>query len=137
MTTPQSDPQPVGGPPAGSSGMDPKLAGLLAYIIPPITGIVFLLIEKSNSVVRWHAAQSIVFGVVWIVLWVVFTILSTILGTVIPIIGWVISLVVWLVLALGGFVLWVVCLIKGYSGEKWRMPVLAAYADKVVSSDIG
>lgn len=117
--------------------MDPKLAGLLAYIIPPITGIIFLLIEKTNDVVRWHAAQSIVFGVVWIVLWVVFTILSTILGTVIPIIGWLISLVVWLVLALGGFILWVVCLIKGYSGEKWRMPFLAQYADKVASSNIG
>lgn len=138
MTTPPSDPQPVGGPqPAASSGMDPKLAGLLAYLIPPITGIVFLLIEKKNRVVRWHAAQSIVFGVVWIVLWVVFTILSTVVGTLVPIIGWMISLVVWLVLALGGFVLWVICLIKGYSGEMWRMPVLAPYADKVVASDIG
>ena len=45
-----------------SSGMDPKLAGLLAYLIPPITGIIFFIIEKTNRVVRWHAAQSIVFG---------------------------------------------------------------------------
>lgn len=134
MTTPQPDPQPAGGPPT-SSGMDPKLAGLLAYVVPPITGIVFLLVEKTNRVVRWHAAQSTVFGVVWVVLWVVFTILSTILGTVIPVIGWLVSLAVWLVLALGGFVLWVVCLIKGYSGEMWRMPVLAPWADKVVGSD--
>ncbi len=138
MTTPQSDPQPTGGPqPAASSGMDPQLAGLLAYLIPPITGITFLLIEKTNKVVRWHAAQSIVFGIVWIVLWVVFTILSTILGMLVPIIGTIISLVVWLGLALGGFILWVLCLIKGYSGEMWRMPVLAPYADKVASSDIG
>lgn len=128
----------MGGPqPAASSGMDPQLAGLLAYLIPPITGIIFLLIEKTNKVVRWHAAQSIVFGIVWIVLWVVFTILSTILGMLVPIIGTIISLVVWLGLALGGFILWVLCLIKGYSGEMWRMPVLAPYADKVVSSNIG
>lgn len=117
--------------------MDPKLAGLLAYIIPPITGIVFLLIEKANPVVRWHAAQSIVFGVVWIVLWIVLVILSMILSAVIPVLGSIAGFLITVVVWLGGFVLWVICLIKGYSGEKWRMPVLAPYADKVASSNIG
>ncbi len=120
--------------PATTSGMDPKLAGLLAYIIPPITGIIFYLIEKSNHVVRWHAAQSIVFGIAWIVLWVVFSILSTVLSTVIPILGAIASILIWLVIALGGFILWIVCLIKGYSGEMWRMPILAPYAEKIYSS---
>lgn len=126
-------------PPAAAqtSGMDPRLAGLLAYLIPPITGIVFILIEKTNQVVRWHAAQSIVFGVAWIVLWVVFTIASTVLSVVIPILGTIASLLIWLVLAAGGFVLWVVCLIKGYSGEIWRMPILAPWADKIVASKLG
>jgi uncharacterized membrane protein len=123
-------------PPAQSSGMDPKVAGLLAYIIPPITGIVFLLIEKTNPVVRWHSAQSIVFGVAWIVLWVVFTVLSMVLSTVIPIIGAIISLLIWLVIFLGGFILWVLCLIKGYSGTMWRMPVLAQFADKIVTAKV-
>ena len=130
-----STPPPATPPPA-SSGMDPKLAGLLAYVIPPLTGIVFLLIEKSNNVVRWHAAQSIVFGVAWIVLWVVFTVLSMVLSTVIPLIGTVISLLVWLVIFLGGFILWVVCLIKGYSGKIWRMPGLAQFADKIVTAKV-
>ncbi|HUP20372.1 MAG TPA: DUF4870 domain-containing protein [Gemmatimonadota bacterium] len=129
----QPPPQPV----AQSGSMDPKLAGLLAYLIPPITGIVFILIEKSNRVVRWHAAQSIVFGIAWVVLWVVFTILSMVLSTMIPLIGSIISLLIWLVLAVGGFVLWVVCLIKGYSGQMWRMPLLAPYADKIASSNLG
>jgi uncharacterized membrane protein len=116
-----------------SSGMDPKLAGLLAYIVPPITGIVFLLIEKANPVVRWHAAQSTAFGAAWIVLWVVFTVLSMILSTVVPIIGTIISLLIWLVIFIGGFVLWVICLIKGYSGTMWRMPFVAQLADKIYS----
>lgn len=113
--------------------MDPKLAGLLAYVIPPITGIVFLLIEKANRVVRWHAAQSTVFGIAWIVVWVVFTVLSTVLSTAVPIIGSILSLLIWLVLFLGGFVLWVICLIKGYSGTIWRMPFLAQFADRIYS----
>lgn len=121
-------------PAAQSSGMDPKLAGLLAYVIPPLTGIVFILIEKTNQVVRWHAAQSIVFGIAWIVLWVVFSVVSMVFSTVVPLIGMIVSLVIWLVIFVGGFVLWVICLIKGYSGKVWRMPLLAQFADKIVKA---
>lgn len=115
-----------------SSDLDPRLAGLLAYLIPPITGIVFLLVEKKNEVVRWHAAQSTVFGIAWIIAWVVITVFGTVLSTVVPILGAIVAALVWLVLVVGAFVLWLVCLIKGYSGEKWRMPMLAQFADRVV-----
>ena len=117
-----------------SSGMDPKLAGLLAYLVPPITGIVFFLIEKTNQVVRWHAAQSIVFGIAWIVLWIAFTVLSMVLTAILPIIGTIIGFLVWIVVFLGGVVIWVVCLIKGYSGQMWRMPLIAPYADRLMGS---
>lgn len=117
-----------------SSGMDPKLAGLLAYLIPPITGIIFFIIEKSNRVVRWHAAQSIVFGVAWIVLWVLLTVVSMVLSAVIPIIGTIIGFLVTFVVWIGGVILWIVCLIKGYSGQMWRMPLIAPWADKVMGS---
>lgn len=116
-----------------TTGMDPKLAGLLAYLVPPITGIVFLLIEKRQAVVRWHAAQSIVFGVAWIALWIGATILSMVLSA-IPIVGWLIGILLWLVLGLGGFLLWILCLIKGYSGQMWRMPFLAQFADRIYGS---
>ena len=117
-----------------SSGMDPKLAGLLAYLVPPITGIIFFLIEKTNQVVRWHAAQSIVFGIAWIVLWIAFTVLSMVLTAILPIIGTIIGFLIWIVVFLGGVVLWVVCLIKGYSGQMWRMPIIAPYADRLMGS---
>ena len=117
-----------------SSGMDPKLAGLLAYLVPQITGIVFFLIEKSNRVVRWHAAQSIVFGIAWVVLWIALTVLSMVLSAIIPIIGTIIGFLVTFVVFLGGIVIWVVCLIKGYSGQMWRMPLIASYADRLVGS---
>jgi uncharacterized membrane protein len=117
-----------------SSGMDPKLAGLLAYLVPPITGIIFFLIEKSNRVVRWHAAQSIVFGIAWIVLWIALTVLSMVLSAIIPIIGTIIGFLVTFVVFIGGVILWIVCLIKGYSGQMWRMPVVAPYADRIMGS---
>lgn len=126
-TPPPPTPQPQ------SSGMDPKLAGLLAYIVPPITGIIFLLIEKSNAVVRWHAAQSTVFGIAWIILWVVFSVLSAVLSAAIPVIGAIIGFLIWIVLFIGGLILWVICLMKGYSGTMWRMPFLAQFADRIYS----
>ena len=41
-----------------STGLEPKLAGLLTYLFGPITGVVFLVLEKKSSFVRFHAMQS-------------------------------------------------------------------------------
>lgn len=123
-------------PPQSSSGLDPRLAGLLAYLIPPLTGIIFLLVEKSDRTVRWHAAQSTVFGIVWIILWFALTIVATVISAVVPFFG-LLAWPIWVVVWIGGLILWVVCLIKGYSGEVWRMPVLAEYADKILASQGG
>jgi uncharacterized membrane protein len=138
QNAPQTPPPP---PPSGqrppaasqtSTGLDPKLAGLLCYILGIITGLIFFLIEKSNDVVRFHAAQSIVFSGAVIVLWIVLMIVGLILTS----ISWqlgnlfgLLSLVLWL----GLFVVWVVLLIKGYSGEKWKLPVLGDMAERIAS----
>ena len=83
---PQTPPPPPDQrPPAAaqtSTGLDPKLAGLLCYILGIITGLIFFLIEKSNDVVRFHAAQSIVFSGSVIILWIVLAILGMIIATV-------------------------------------------------------
>ncbi|CAN5168906.1 DUF4870 domain-containing protein [soil metagenome] len=136
----QPPPQPAGQPPASgqatSTGLDPHLAGLLCYILGIITGLIFFLIEKTNSVVRFHAAQSIVFGGAAILLWIVLMILGVILGA----ISWqlgslfgLLTIVVWL----GLFIVWVILLIKGYSGEKWKLPILGDMAERLAASGIG
>ena len=49
--------------PGGGTGMDPKIAGLLTYLLGWVTGLIFLLIEKDDSFVKFHAWQSVlVFG---------------------------------------------------------------------------
>jgi uncharacterized membrane protein len=133
-------PPPAGQPSASgqatSTGLDPKLAGLLCYILGIITGLIFFLIEKTNAVVRFHAAQSIVFGAASIILWIVLTIIGIVLST----ISWqmgeffgLITILVWL----GLFVVWVVLLIKGYSGEKWKLPLLGNMAERLAGSGVG
>ena len=129
-------PPPLGQrPPAASqssTGLDPKLAGLLCYILGIITGLIFFLIEKSNDVVRFHAAQSILFSGSMIVLWIVITILQFVILSISLSLGSIFSLLTML-LGLAVFVLWVVLLIKGYSGEKWKLPVIGDMAERMAS----
>ncbi len=42
-----------------STGLAPNVAAALSYILGPITGVLFLVLEKENRFVRFHAAQSI------------------------------------------------------------------------------
>lgn len=132
---PQSPPPPPPatpppGGPATSTGLDPKLAGLLSYILTPITGIIFFLIEKTNTVVRFHAAQSIVFGVFVVALMIVISILTMILVTISFSLGSLFGLLSTL-LWLGVFIVWIILLVKGYSGEKWKLPVLGDLAERM------
>ncbi|MBW3660301.1 MAG: DUF4870 domain-containing protein [Gemmatimonadetes bacterium] len=136
--TPQPPPPPSGSPPGEttSTGLDPKLAGLLCYILGIVTGLIFFLIEKANQTVRFHAAQSIVFSIAWIVVWVVLGVLGIVLGQISWTLGnlfGIVSLLVWL----GLFIVWIVLLIKGYSGEKWKLPVLGDIAERMAASGAG
>lgn len=46
-----------------SLGFPQNVAGALCYLLGPVTGIIFLLLEKKNRFIRFHALQStIVFG---------------------------------------------------------------------------
>ena len=122
-------------PPAASqssTGLDPKLAGLLCYILGIVTGLIFFLIEKSNNVVRFHAAQSILFSGSVIVLWILIVILQFVILSISMTLGSIFSLLTML-LGLAVFVLWVVLLIKGYSGQKWKLPVIGDMADRMAS----
>jgi uncharacterized membrane protein len=120
-------------PPASGSGLEPNVAGALSYLFMPLTGILFLLLEKERPTVRFHAAQSTVIGVAAIGVWIVASILSAILAM-IPILGWLAAVAIWMVLGLGGLVLWLVLMIRAYKGEEWHVPVAADYAQKLLAT---
>ena len=101
-----------------STGMQPNLAALLSYLVGPITGIIFYLIEKENKFVRFHAMQSIVvFGFLWV--------LNAVLA-IIPVIGWAIMPIV----AVVSLILWIVLMIKAYQGEYFKLPIAGDIAEK-------
>jgi uncharacterized membrane protein len=102
------------------SGLQENVAGLLCYVLGWITGIVFLLIEKENKFVRFHAVQSIVvFGA--------YTVLVIVLNFV-PLIGWIISTIVGIL----AFILWIVLMVKAYQGQLYKLPVAGNIAENQV-----
>lgn len=136
-TPPSSTPPPSPGPSGEttSTGLDPKLAGLLCYILGLLTGLIFYLIEKTNRTVRFHAAQSIVFSIGWVVVWVVLAVVGMVLTMIDYTLGnlfGIVSLLVWL----GLFIVWIVLLVKGYSGERWKLPVIGDIAERMAASDV-
>jgi len=132
-TPPPSQPPVLSDPPPGpgggektSMGLEPNLAAALSYVCCWLTGIVFYLLEKNNSFVRFHAMQSIVtFGS----LTVIFIILQVI--DYLPIPG--ASLFSWI--AQGGLLLlelivFLILVIKAYQGERYHLPVAGEIAEK-------
>jgi uncharacterized membrane protein len=103
-----------------STGLEANIAGLLCYVLGWVTGIIFLLIEKDNKFVRFHAWQSIfVFGA--------YTILALVFGW-IPFIGWVMTYI----LGVLAFILWVFLIYKAYKGEQYKLPWAGDMAAKQV-----
>lgn len=127
------DPQ----PPAvvqSSTGLAPNVGGALAYLLGPITGIIFFVLEKNNRFIRFHAAQSIGIFVVFFIGSIVLMVVSTILAA-IPVIGWLIALALGLfslLIAFGGLLLWLFLMYKAYSNEEWEFPWIGQQSRKVL-----
>ena len=115
---------------ASSTGLAPNVAGALAYLLGPITGILFFLLEKENRFVRYHAAQSITLGLLWIALSVVFSVLSGML-VMVPVLGWLVALLLSVVFGLGGFFLWIFLMWRAFQGREWESPIAGPMARKL------
>ncbi len=114
---------------ASSSGLSPNVAALLSYFTI-IGAIIFMVLQPYNKdrFVRFHAFQSLFFHIAWVILWV-----ASVIVAMVPVIGWIISIFTWLVLGLGGFVLWVFLVYKAYNNEKFQLPVIGKIAEEQAS----
>ena len=100
-----------------ATGLNKNTAGALAYVLGPITGVAFLVLEK-DPYVRFHAMQSIVvFISLFVLQWILGITLIFLLF--VPLIG-IIS-----------FVLWLILIYKAWQGEKWEVPVLGKFAKQL------
>ena len=100
-----------------STGLDANVSAALSYLVGFVTGIIFLLVEKENKFVRFHAMQStLVFaGIVAI----------DILLQILPILG---ALVVVAVVIPCSAFLWLLLMYKAYQGEEFKLPLVGQMA---------
>lgn len=111
--------------PKTSLGLDENIEGALCYVLGWVTGIIFLLIEKENKFVKFHALQSII-------VFSTFTVLSIVLRifTFIPFIGIIFMLLIKLI-GMVSFVVWIICIVKAFQGEKFKIPFAGDIAEKI------
>ncbi len=128
MTVPSA--HPASG--ATTIGLAPNLAGALAYVLGPITGLALLVLEKDNRFVRFHAAQSIAVSIVMFIVSFLLSILGSVLAFV-PVLGWAVALLVSIGVAFVGFFLWLYLMWQAFQGHSWHAPVAGGWADRIVA----
>src|SRR5262249_22164621 len=110
---PPPSPRPETGSTSQLTGLPSNVAAALACI-PLIGGIIFYVLEKTDSFVRFYVMQSIIFGIAWILIHFGCWIVSGLFWH-LPMIGWFLGSfwgVVWWLINLALFVLFVVTVVK-------------------------
>jgi uncharacterized membrane protein len=107
---------------APAAGLQDNVAGLLCYFLIP--AIIFLVMEpyNRNKFIRFHAFQSIIYEIAWIIV-------AAVVG-VLPII----NLLLLPLASLAFFIGWIVCLIKAFQGQMFKLPVIGPIAEKQAGS---
>ena len=127
--TPPVPPAPATGTSSGSTGLPSNVAAALACI-PLVGGIIFYILEKRDAFVRFYAMQSIIFGGAWLIFSIIWNILFLVLAH-IPVLGWFFALILWIIWAIWNVcavVVWVIAMIKAFSGARWEIPYIGPIA---------
>ncbi len=126
--TPASVPVSAGAS-ASSTGLPSNVAAALACI-PLIGGIIFYVLEKRDQFVRFYAMQSIIFGGAWIMFSIVYQIVVAIFASIPAIGGLFVMLLglIWALVTIGFLVIFVIAVIKAFSGVRWDIPYIGPIA---------
>ena|SRR6266481_4385406 len=128
---PPSGPSPELGPKSTSTGLPSNVAAALACI-PLIGGIIFYVVEKHDSFVRFYAMQSIILGAAWLVFYIAALIVHGVFNA-IPGIGGILVFFWQIVVALAYIVflvLWIVAMVKAFINVRWEIPYIGPIARK-------
>jgi len=120
-----------------STGLDENIAALLSYVFGWVSGLIFFLIEKDSRLVRFHAMQSILLNVsigvlafvLWIIAFILLLIISQLSDALSTVAGLLMTLL-WLAFSLGILIAWIMCLVKPYQGQYFKLPLIGNFAEK-------
>src|SRR5258708_1271740 len=135
---PTQSPSPTGPEPgttakSGSTGLPSNVAAAIACI-PLIGGIIFYILEKHDSFVRFYAIQSLIFGRSWFLFNSVSMIVDGVLGAISGIGG--ILVFFWAIVAalvhIAFLVIWIIATVKAFTGVRWDIPYIGPVARRQV-----
>lgn len=118
--------------PTTTTGMDPKIAGVLCYLFGWISGLIFYLIEREDKTIRFHAMQSILLNAAVLIIWLVLTVVLGILALIpgVNILAAIIAIPAYLILWVGTVVIWIVLMVRAYQEEMWKLPVIGDISER-------
>lgn len=100
-----------------STNLEENIAAFLCYLAVFVTGIIFIVLEKKNKFVRFHAMQSTIFFIsIWIIQYIV---------DYVPFVGWLLSIL----LSFFGFIMWIIFMVKAYQHEYFKFPIVGQIAE--------
>src|SRR5213592_4339055 len=126
---PPPSPGPDPGPKSTSTGLPSNVAAAIACI-PLIGGIIFYILEKHDSFVRFYAMQSIIFGCAWFLFNIVSAVVHAVFGA-IPGIGGILVffwMIIQAIVHIAFLVVWIVATVKAFTGVRWDIPYIRPVA---------
>jgi len=94
-------------------GIDENIEAALCYVLGFISGVFFLLAEKENKFVKFHAVQSILTTAAFIIIYAA--------ALLFPFVGWIVLILLGLVL-----------MYKAYKGEYFKLPFVGDISEKQI-----
>lgn len=129
MTAPAATSKAIESSEISSTGLSPRVAGLLCYAAAWASGLLFVAIERDSRFVRFHAWQSLLgFGaltVLALVLWGVTILMSFVSPAAFRVMG-VVTMIAWI--AVGAA--WILAVVMVAQGRRWKMPLVGKWAER-------
>ena len=133
----QTSSQPPAQAGKSSTGLDENVAALLSYVMTWLTGLIFFLIEKDSRLVRFHAMQALILGIIavvasfvlWFAYFVVIIVASQISGALGSLVSLLLGLVIFVFFA-ALLVGWILGMVKAFQGQYFKLPVIGNFAEK-------
>ncbi len=95
-----------------------------------VGAIVVLVQNPTDKFLKFHAWQSIMLSAVWMVIWVIINMLVGSMSYGYYSAGFGLLGLLTPVLSLAFFAAWIICVVKAYQGEMYKLPVLGDMAEK-------
>jgi uncharacterized membrane protein len=112
-----------------STGLPPRVAGLLCYAAAWASGLLLVAIERDSRFVRFHAWQSLLgFGALTLLAlgaWGVTILMAFVSPAVFRVMGYV-TQILWI--ALGAT--WLLAVVMVAQGRRWKMPLVGKWAER-------